>query len=109
MKTSVKAFSPALLGLCLLAAPVLNSCVTAKKYDDLSARQKADAEGKAAAERQYRGATAELQKASDELAQLRLTQKRLVTDSAETGSGLPQNPQPLQRAEQQLRQAPQKQ
>ncbi|MBH8568652.1 OmpA family protein [Hymenobacter sp. BT584] len=83
---SVKSLSPALLGLCLLAALVLNSCVTARKYDDLSARQKADAEGKAAAERQYRGATAELQKASDELAQLRLTQKRLVTDSAETGA-----------------------
>ncbi|WP_317196651.1 OmpA family protein [Hymenobacter negativus] len=86
MKSSVKAFSPALLALSLLAAPALNSCVTAKKYDDLSARQKADAEGKAAAERQYRGATAELQKATDELAQLRLTQKRLVNDSAETGS-----------------------
>ena len=82
----MKIFSPALLALSLLAAPVLNGCVTAKKYDDLSARQKADAEGKTAAERQYRGATAELQKASDEVAQLRLTQKRLVTDSAETGS-----------------------
>ena len=82
----VKTFSPALLALSLLAAPVLNSCVTAKKYDDLRARQTADAEGKAAAERQYRGATAELQKASDELAQLRLTQKRLVTDSTETGA-----------------------
>ena len=82
----MKTFSPALLALSLLAAPTLNSCVTAKKYDDLSARQKADAEGKAAAERQYRGATAELQKATDELAQMRLTQKRLVTDSAETGS-----------------------
>ena len=82
----VKNFSPALLALSLLAAPALNSCVTAKKYDDLSARQKADADGKAAAERQYRGATAELQKATDELNQLRLTQKRLVTDSAETGA-----------------------
>jgi chemotaxis protein MotB len=79
-------FSPALLAISLLAAPALNGCVTAKKYDDLSARQKADAEGKAAAERQYRGATAELQKASDELAQLRLTQKRLVNDSTETGA-----------------------
>ncbi|MDB5233901.1 MAG: hypothetical protein JWR44_894, partial [Hymenobacter sp.] len=79
-------FSPALLAISLLAAPALNGCVTAKKYDDLSARQKADAEGKATAERQYRGATAELQKASDELAQLRLTQKRLVNDSTETGA-----------------------
>ncbi len=82
----MKNFSPALLALSLLAAPALNGCVTAKKYDDLSARQRADAEGKAAAERQYRSATAELQKATDELAQLRLTQKRLVTDSTETGA-----------------------
>ena len=83
---SVKIISPTLLALSLLAAPVLNSCVTARKYDDLSARQAADAQGKAAAERQFRGATTELQKASDELAQLRLTQKRLVTDSSETGA-----------------------
>ncbi|WP_317191265.1 OmpA family protein [Hymenobacter sp. BT523] len=82
----MKTFSPALLGLLLLAAPVLNGCVTAKKYDDLSARQRADAQGKDAAERQLRTTTAELQKASDELAQLRLTQKRLVNDSAETGA-----------------------
>ncbi|WP_317192160.1 OmpA/MotB family protein [Hymenobacter ruricola] len=82
----MKTFSPTLLGLLLLAAPVLNGCVTAKKYDDLSARQQADAQGKEAAERQLRSTTAELQKASDELAQLRLTQKRLVTDSAETGA-----------------------
>ncbi|WP_231590688.1 OmpA family protein [Hymenobacter terrenus] len=82
----MKNLSPTLLALSLLAAQMLNGCVTAKKYDDLSARQKADAEGKATAERQYRGATAELQKATDELAQLRLTQKRLVTDSTETGS-----------------------
>jgi chemotaxis protein MotB len=74
------------LALSLLAAPLLNGCVTAKKYDDLSARQRADAEGKEAAERQYRNATAELKKASDDLAELRLTQKRLVTDSAETGA-----------------------
>ncbi|MBD2767401.1 OmpA family protein [Hymenobacter sp. BT664] len=73
------------MALSLLAAPALNSCVTAKRYDDLSARQKADANGKAEAERQYRNATAELQKATDELAQLRLAQKRLVTDSAATG------------------------
>jgi chemotaxis protein MotB len=82
----VKYFSPTLLALSLLATPVLNGCVTAKRYDDLSARQKADAEAKAEAERQYRNATAELQKATDELTQLRLTQKRLVVDSAETGS-----------------------
>ncbi len=83
---SARTFSPALLGLALLAAPAFTGCVTARKYDDLSARQKADADGKAAAERQLQGTTTQLQKASDELAQLRLTQKRLVTDSAETGS-----------------------
>ncbi|GAC1377203.1 MAG: hypothetical protein NVSMB30_23710 [Hymenobacter sp.] len=81
----MKTFSPTLLALSLLAAPVLHSCVTAKKYDDLSARQAADAQGKAAAERQLRGTTAELQKSIDLLAQLRLTLKRLVTDSAEPG------------------------
>ncbi|GAB3725188.1 OmpA family protein [Hymenobacter agri] len=83
---SVRIFSPALLGLALLAAPTLTGCVTARKYDDLAARQKADADGKAAAERQLQATTGQLQKASDELAQLRLTQKRLVNDSAETGA-----------------------
>ena len=78
--------SPLLLGLSLLIAPALTGCVTARKYDDLSARQKADADGKAAAERQLQGTTAQLQKTTDELAQLRLTQKRLVTDSTETGN-----------------------
>jgi chemotaxis protein MotB len=82
----VRILSPALLGLALLAAPTLTSCVTARKYDDLSARQKADADGKTAAERQLQATTGQLQKASDELAQLRLTQKRLITDSAETGA-----------------------
>ena len=82
----MRIFSPALLGLALLAAPTLTSCVTARKYDDLSARQKADADGKAAAERQLQATTSQLQKASDELAQLRLTQKRLVADSTETGN-----------------------
>jgi len=82
----VKTFCPALLALSLLAAPAFQSCVTAKKFDDLSARQAADAQGKAAAERQLTGTTAQLQKATDELAQLRLTQKRLVNDSAETGA-----------------------
>ena len=82
----VRLISPALLGLALLAAPTLTGCVAARKYDELSARQKADADGKSAAERQLQNTTAQLQKASDELAQLRLTQKRLVTDSAETGA-----------------------
>ena len=75
------------LSLGLLSfSPTLTSCVTAKKYDDLRARQAADEQGKADAERQLRTATAELKKATDELAQMRLTQKRLVTDSAETGA-----------------------
>ena len=82
----MRIFSPALLGLALLAAPTLTGCVAARKYDDLNARQQADANGKAAAERQLQATTGQLQKASDELAQLRLTQKRLVTDSTETGA-----------------------
>ena len=82
----MKTLSPALLALSLLAAPLLNGCVTAKKYDNLSARQAADAQGKAEAERQFRASTTELQKASDELAQQRLARKRLVTDSTETGT-----------------------
>jgi len=82
----VKKLSPALLAVSLLASPYLQSCVTAKKFDDLKARQQSDAEGKANAERQLQATTAELKKASDELAQMRLTQKRLVTDSAETGA-----------------------
>ena len=82
----VRIISPTLLGLALLAAPTLTGCVAARKYDDLAARQKADADGKTAAERQLQATTSQLQKASDELAQLRLTQKRLATDSAETGA-----------------------
>jgi chemotaxis protein MotB len=85
----VKKSPLALLGLSLTllaASPILTSCVTAKKYDDLRARQAADEQGKADAEKQYRAATAELKKTNDELAQLRLTQKRLVVDSAETGA-----------------------
>ncbi len=81
-----KTFSPALLGLTLLLAPALNSCVTAKKYDDLQARQQSDTQGKADAERQLRNATTELKKSSDELAQQRLDIKRLTTDSAQNGT-----------------------
>jgi chemotaxis protein MotB len=87
----VKNPSPALLGLSLALltlTPALNGCVTAKKYDDLRARQAADEQGKASAETQLRKATAELQKATDEVAQMRLDRKRLVTDSAETGAAL---------------------
>ena len=70
----------------LLAAATLTGCVTAKKYDDLKARQQADAQGKDAAERQLRTATTELQKATDAVAQLRLETKRLSTDSVQTGA-----------------------
>ena len=84
----LKNFTPALLGLGLLAAPALPGCVAAKKYDDLQARQSADAQGKTEAERQYRAATAELQKATDALAQLRLENKRLEDDSLATGASL---------------------
>ena len=83
---ALKTTYPVLLAALVLATPLLNGCVTAKKYDDLRTRQTADAEGKATAERQLSASTAELKKAGDDLAQLRLTQKRLVTDSAETGA-----------------------
>ncbi len=84
----IKDLTPILLGLGLLAAPALPGCVAAKKYDDLQARQAADSEGKTQAERQYRTATAELQKATDDLAQLRLDNKRLENDSLATGTSL---------------------
>jgi chemotaxis protein MotB len=72
----------------LLGAATLPGCVAARKYDELQARQSADAQGKASAERQLRTATASLQKATDELAQLRLDRQRLVTDSTQTGASL---------------------
>ena len=70
----------------LFAAAALTGCVTAKKYDDLKARQQADAQGKDTAERQLNKATTELQKITDEAAQLRLETKRLSVDSAQTGA-----------------------
>ena len=84
----LKDFTLVLLGLGLLAAPALPGCVAARKYDDLQARQRADAQGKAEAERQHRAATAELQKTSDALAQLRLDNHRLEDDSLATGTAL---------------------
>ena len=78
---SVKIFLP-----YLLAAAALTGCVTAKRYDDLKARQQADSQGKEAAERQLRTATTELKKSTDEAAQLRLETKRLSVDSAQTGT-----------------------
>lgn len=78
-----------LLALGLLTAPfLLNSCVTAKRYEDLQARQASEAQARTAAEQQARQAKADLQKANDQLNELRLDQKRLVTDSTQTGNAL---------------------
>ena len=78
-----------LLALGLLSAPfVLNSCVTAKRYEDLQARQASEAQARTAAEQQTRLAKADLQKATDQLNELRLDQKRLITDSTQTGNAL---------------------
>ncbi|UOQ72236.1 OmpA/MotB family protein [Hymenobacter cellulosilyticus] len=62
--------------------------MASKKYDDLRARQQATEQGKAEAERQQRQAVTELKKATDELSEMRLTNKRLVEDSAQTGNAL---------------------
>ena len=80
--------SPWLAVALLASTATLPGCVAARKYDELQARQSADAEGKASAERQLRTATASLQKTTDELAQLRLDRQRLVTDSTQTGASL---------------------
>jgi chemotaxis protein MotB len=74
--------------LALVAALALPGCVASKKYDDLKARQAATEQGKAEAERQQRTAVAELRKATDELAELRLQTKRLTDDSTQTGNAL---------------------
>ncbi|MGI4759793.1 MAG: OmpA family protein [Janthinobacterium lividum] len=78
-----------LLALGLLSAPfVLNSCVTAKRYEDLQARTTAETQARTTAEAQARQTKADLQKANDQLAELRLDQKRLITDSTQTGNAL---------------------
>jgi chemotaxis protein MotB len=78
-----------LLALGLLTAPfLLNSCVTAKRYEDLQARQQSEAQARTTAEQQARQAKADLQKANDQLSELRLDQKRLVTDSTQNGNAL---------------------
>jgi chemotaxis protein MotB len=78
-----------LLALGLLTTPfLLNSCVTAKRYEDLQARQQSEAQARTTAEQQARQAKADLQKANDQLAELRLDQKRLITDSTQTGNAL---------------------
>ncbi|SMB96858.1 OmpA/MotB domain protein [Hymenobacter roseosalivarius DSM 11622] len=88
-RSIVKKSSTLLLGaISLTAATLLPGCVASKKYDDLRARQTATEQAKTDLERQQRQAVAELQKASDELAQLRLDNKRLVADSTQTGNVL---------------------
>ncbi|GAA3954838.1 OmpA/MotB family protein [Hymenobacter algoricola] len=72
----------------LAASTLLPGCVASKKYDDLRARQTATEQGKAEAERQQRQAVTELKKASDELTELRLNNKRLMADSTQNGNAL---------------------
>jgi len=85
---TVKNFRPALFSLLLATPFLLNSCVTAKRYEDLQARQTSEAQARTAAEQQARQAKADLQKANDQLTELRLDQKRLVTDSTQNGNAL---------------------
>ena len=73
-------------GLALLAA--LSSCVTAKRYDDLQARQQSDAQARIAADAQARQAKAELAKTTTDLADARQQQQRLVSDSTQQGNAL---------------------
>jgi len=72
----------------LTASTVLPGCVASKKYDDLRARQASTEQGKAEAERQQRQAVTELKKATDELTELRLNNKRLMSDSTQNGNAL---------------------
>ncbi|WP_245328337.1 OmpA/MotB family protein [Hymenobacter aquaticus] len=84
----MKKSSSLLLAAAIVAASTLPGCVASKKYDDLRARQQATEQGKAEAERQQRQAVAELKKTTDELTEMRLTNKRLSEDSAQTGNAL---------------------
>lgn len=85
-----KLLLPTAAGALLLAGAALSlpGCVTAKRYDDLKAQQAADVQARETAEKQVRQATEELKKASTELAELRLDQKRLVADSTQQGNAL---------------------
>lgn len=89
LKKSFSVTSP-LLGLALLAAGAtsLSSCVTAKRYEDLQARQQSEAQARTAAESQLRQTKADLQKTTDALAEVRLNQQRLIADSTQTGNAL---------------------
>jgi chemotaxis protein MotB len=84
----VKNSTSGLLAFALTAATLLPGCVPSKKYEDLKARQAATDRGKTDAERQNRQAVAELKKATDELTEMRLNNKRLTDDSTQTGAAL---------------------
>jgi len=83
----VKTFSyTVLVAFSLTSAVALQSCVTAKKYDDLQARQVAAQNANKDLETQQRQLAAELKKTNAELAELTLDKKRLVNDSTQTGN-----------------------
>ncbi|WP_243651120.1 OmpA/MotB family protein [Hymenobacter gummosus] len=85
----MKKSTPTLLLAALAGAALsLPGCVTAKKFDDLQARQNATEQAKTTAERQAREAVAELKKATDELNETKLTNRRLISDSTQTGNVL---------------------
>ncbi|WP_254846535.1 OmpA family protein [Hymenobacter sp. CRA2] len=85
----MKKSTPTLLVAALAVASLgLPGCVASKKYDDLRARQTATEQAKETAERQAREAVAELKKATESLNELRLENRRLVNDSAQTGNVL---------------------
>ncbi|MGI4862569.1 MAG: OmpA family protein [Janthinobacterium lividum] len=87
-KSTARRAYPLSLALLAAAGLSLTSCVTAKRYDDLQARQRNEEQARLTAEQQARQAKADLQKTNDALAELRLDQKRLVADSTQTGNAL---------------------
>ncbi|RZK30971.1 MAG: hypothetical protein EOO57_17020 [Hymenobacter sp.] len=87
-KSTARRAYPLSLALLAAAGLSLSSCVTAKRYDDLQARQRNEEQARLAAEQQVRQSKADLQKTTDALNELRLDQKRLVADSTQTGSAL---------------------
>ncbi len=84
----VKNSSLLLLAASVAATSLLPGCVASKKYDDLRARQTATEQARTEAERQQRQAVTELKKTTDELNEMRLQNRRLVDDSAQTGNAL---------------------
>lgn len=83
-----KPISFLLLAALAGASAGLPGCVTAKKHDDLRQRLNATEQAQTTAERQAREAVAELKKATEQLNELRLTNRRLESDSAQTGNVL---------------------